>query len=372
MRISFSALETFEQCPLKYKYQEIDRIPTPKSKEAVFGSIIHSTLKFIHTPGLLVPDLEQALDYFSKHWNSDVYESEIEEREAFSQGVKIIQRYFEQNDPRAFTIVDLESRFQIDIAGHTVPGIIDRIDRTSDGYEIIDYKTARKMPSQESIDQNLQLSVYLKAFLARYPKEIANLGSLKVSLYFLKHGVKLTSARTAEDLDRASERFTRVVAEIEKGKFEPMISGLCDWCGYQKICPMWRHKFKDERKLDNAEIQAIIAEYLQAKTETDSLKSKIGELQEKISGYMDQEGVDRVFGESGIIARTLRRTYKYDEKTIREILAPLDKWDAVVKVDGVALKRVASSLPASDREKIEAAKVVDKESKSFTVKKSAE
>ena len=168
MRISYSALETHKTCPLKYKYQNIDRIRSPKSKEAVFGTILHATLKFIHDPGLLSPTLEDALDYFSKNWNSEVFELETEERSAFSQGVQMIQDYYQKNDPKSSNIVDLESRFQFEIGPenekHIVSGIVDRIDKTSDGYEIIDYKTSKKMPSQEKVDNDLQLSVYLKAF----------------------------------------------------------------------------------------------------------------------------------------------------------------------------------------------------------------
>ena len=79
MRISYSALNTYQTCPLKYKFQNVDKIKEPKSKEAVFGTIIHAVMNFIHTPGILSPTLEQALDYFSKNWNSGVFNSEIEE-----------------------------------------------------------------------------------------------------------------------------------------------------------------------------------------------------------------------------------------------------------------------------------------------------
>ncbi|MDO8529770.1 MAG: PD-(D/E)XK nuclease family protein [bacterium] len=373
MRISYSSLETYKTCPLKYKFQEIDRIKTPKSKEAVFGTVLHSTLKFIHTPGILSPTVEQALDYFSRNWNSDVFQQEIEERAAFSQGVQMIQDYYRKNNPSKFNIVDLESRFQIEIEEgadkHIVSGIIDRIDKTEDGYEIIDYKTTKKMPSQEKVDNDLQLSIYLAAFLKRYPKEAENIDTLKVSLYYLKHGVKLTSTRTLEQLKKNDELFLDVIHEIEKGKFEARINPLCDWCGYQNICPMWRHKFKDQRKMDSEEINKIIEDYIGHKYQIDSLKTQLGELQEKISGYMDQEGVERVFGENGTIARTLRKTYKYDEKKIREILEPLDKWEDVLKVDGIALKNILGVLPLEAKVEIEKAKVVDKESKGFSVKK---
>lgn len=375
MRISYSALDTYQTCPLKYKFSEIDKIRVPKSKEAFFGSAIHSAMKFIHTPGILSPTLEKAMEHFSNGWNPAVFNSEEEERAAFSQGIKIIQNYYGKNNPADFNIIDLESRFSFDMDSsspatiHTVSGIIDRIDKTEDGYEIIDYKTTKKMPSQEKVDNNLQLSIYLKAFLSRYPKEIENLDKVKVSLYYLKHGVKLTSARTLEQLRQSEQLFLDTIKIIESGKFEPVVSPLCDWCGYQNRCPMWKHKFKELRKLDMEEINKAINEYMELKSAMSISKDRLEKLQEMISQYMDQEGVERVFGPEGIIARILRKTYKYDEKKLRAILEPLDKWEAVLKIDGIALRNILSALPYPARKEVEKTKIIDKETKSLTIKK---
>ncbi len=374
MRISYSALSTYQTCPLKYKYQNIDHIKEPKSKEAVFGTLIHSVMQYIHSPALIAPSLEDAINFFSQNWNEDIWANEMEERSAFSQGVKIIQDYYAKNDPADFTIVDLESRFSIEIGNettgkHIIAGIIDRIDKTPNGYEIIDYKTAKKMPSQETVDTNLQLSIYLKAFLARYPKERENLDQITVSLYFLKHGAKLSATRTEEQLAELDRIFLEVIESIEAGKFDPVLSALCDWCGYQKICPLWKHKFVEERKMDSTEARSVIDDYIEAKEEASSVKRKLAELQEKIFLYMQDEGVDRVFGGRGIIGKSLRKTYKYDEAAVRDILAPLGKLDEVMKIDGVALKKVAGELPLDTKKSLENARILDKESVSLSVKK---
>lgn len=369
MRISYSALNSYQICPLKYKFQYIDRIKTPKSKEAVFGTLIHSTLNFIHTPAILAPSMEQALDHFSKNWNGDVFADELEERAAFSQGVEIIRRYYNDNDIARVNIVALESSFQIKLGDHVVNGIVDRIDRTEDGYEIIDYKTAKKMPSQEKVDNDVQLTIYLQAFLDRYPAERKNLDKLKVSLYFVKHGTKLTSTRTEEDLKNIENKFLEVIEKIEESEFEPAINPLCDWCDFQNKCPMWRHKFKEERKIDTDEVNKAIEEYIKTKDDAKHIRSKLMELQNVVAKYMNQEGVERVFCENGIIARTLRKTYKYNEKKLREILEPLDKWEAVNKVNATALKNVITTLDAPIKSQIEEIKELDKESFGFSIKK---
>ncbi|MDD3486824.1 MAG: PD-(D/E)XK nuclease family protein [Candidatus Moranbacteria bacterium] len=371
MNTSYSALDTFLVCPLKYKYSQIDRVKTPKSKEQVFGTLLHNTLKLVHTPGILSPALEQALDFFSKNWNAEVFSDETEERAAFSQGVAMLQDYYKKNDIAKTNIVDLESRFQLEIGSeekHILTGIIDRIDRTENGFEIIDYKTTRKLPSQEKVDNDLQLSIYLAGFLKRYPEEAKNIENIKVSLYYLKHGVKLSSTRTLGQVKESEEFVLDLIGQIGKSKFEPALSGLCDWCGYQKICPMWKHKFKKEQE-ENIDIGKVIDEYIALKDELKSKADRIGELQEALGKYMDTEEVDQVFSDAGRVLRSIRKSYKYDSEKLRSILEPLDKWEAVLKVDGIALKNILGVLPPDARREAEKAKTVDRESKSFVVKK---
>ncbi len=373
MRLSYSGIDTYRTCGLKYKFREVDKLPEPKSKEAVFGTLIHATMKFIHDPALLSPTLEQALDHFSKNWNSDIWTDEIEERTAFSQGVGMIQRYYQDNRPSDARVIALESRFGIEIDGgneikHVLSGIIDRIDKTDDGYEIIDYKTARKMPSQEKVDTDLQLTIYLRAFLERYPVEKKNLDKITVSLYYLKHGVKLSSKRTGADLQALDATVLEVVHSIEAKKFDPILSPLCDWCGFQPVCPLWKHKFKTETKnVEKSEGEQAVEEFLALRAKTSEEKKRMVELQETIMRYMDQEGVERLFGTTGIIGKSVRASYNYDEAKLRELLSPLGEWDNVVKIDGVALKSVLAALPAEVRKQAEAYRE-KKESTSLSVK----
>ena len=375
MRLSYSSINTYETCPLKYKFQHVDKIKEPKSKEQVFGTIIHSVMRHIHTPGIVQPTLEEALNFFSQHWSDDLYPDEREKQAAFSQGVEIIRRYYDRNDPSEATIVDLESRFALEIGNegdgeHVIAGIIDRIDVKPDGgFEIIDYKTAKKMPPQEKIDSDLQLSIYLKAFLARYPEEEKNLEKITVSLYFLRHGVKLSSTRTREELDALDSQFLGVIRDIEAGKFDPNLTPLCDYCGYQKLCPLWQHKFLEEMTVEDEKAKRAAAEMAEIKDTMKSERGRLAELQDILLRYMEQKDIDRVFGDGAIVGKSSRKTYAYDEDALRLVLEPLGKWDQVRKVDGIALRNTLPLLSPADRKKVEAAKHIDKESVLLNVKK---
>ena len=115
--------------------------------------------------------------------------------------------------------------------------------------------------------------------------------------------------------------------------------------------------------------EAAIGEYFDLKSQLSAEKLHLMKLQEMILAYMEQEGVDRVFSEQGIIGKSLRKTYKYDASQIRALLEPLDKWEGILKIDGIALRNILATLPSPVKKEVELAKKLDKESVSLSVKR---
>jgi hypothetical protein len=132
---------------------------------------------------------------------------------------------------------------------------------------------------------------------------------------------------------------------------------------------MWKHKFR-KKEIKEDEIKKYIDEYISLKGEIGLKVDRVMQLQEIISQYMDSNAIEQVFSDQGRILRILRKAYKYDKEKLRAILEPLDKWEEVLKVDGIALKNTLGILPYEIRKEIEKAREVDKTSKSLVVKKS--
>lgn len=379
MRLSYSALEEFRQCPLKFKFSQIDKIKAPKSKEAVFGTIIHNVLKMLHEPSRLVfPTEEEILQYFSQNWDSEVFADQQEETIFFSQGVKMLKDYYAKNYPAKFNIVDLETRFEAPILDgsdlHLITGKIDRIDKLEDGlFEIIDYKTTKKMPAQKYIDHNLQLSVYYLGITNRWPSLLNENRPVKLSLYYLKHGEKLSTLGRPEYLDETKEKILGIVDQIKKSanqeKFEPKPGPLCDWCPYQPYCPLFKHKFK-EKTISDEQIKTLVDEYWELKTKSDQHSKRMIEIKDLINRYCNEQGLERIFSEQGYITRLPQKRFTYDAKILREILEPLGKWNEILTVDANKLKKVIDSLPLETKRKIEEAKKLEREFKTITISKS--
>jgi RecB family exonuclease len=375
MNISYSALNTFQNCPLKYKFQNIERIKTSPSKEAVFGTILHSALNFLHQPRPLPPTLEELLEFYNNSWNSEVYEDKQEEMAIMQQGIRILEDYYRTNNPKNFKIIDLETFFSVPIGKILsekdnpakeeiiLSGKIDRIDQIEGGgLEIIDYKTSKNLPPQEVVNNDLQLAIYQMGTQSRWPTLNK---PIKLSLYFLKHGIKLSSVRTPEQIKQVKERLLDLVKEIKTSDFNPTPTPLCGWCGYQQECPMFKHKFKQEKS--EIHINEVIKEYYELKEESKKTTQKVAELQKLINQYCDEQKIERVFsnpenaGDNITITRTVQKRYDYDADKIKSVLEPLNKWAEIISIDSAKLKKLAATLPYHEKRKIEEAKKIKSE-----------
>ena len=373
MRISYSGLDSFSTCPAKYKFQYIDRIKTPKIKEAVFGTLIHECLKMFHEPSLPIPLSEdELLKYFTEKWNADIYEDKQTESFAFYQGVDILKKYYLQNQNQKFNILNLETPFQIPILDNQITGRIDRIDKLDDDtFEVIDYKTTKKMPAQSDVDNNFQLAIYYLGIINRWPVLEKENRPVKLSLYYLRHGEKLSIIGNKQGIKETQQKILDLINQINKSKFDPRINPLCDWCQYQRYCPLYKHKFVSEESPapDDKEIKEVIKEYFIIKEKQSTDTKRINELKEIINKYCDNKEIDRVFGNEGYITRLPQQRFSYNFNKVKEILEPINKWNEILTIDKIKFKKVINSLPYDIKEQINQTKTLDKEFKVISISK---
>ena len=380
MRISYSSLENFKQCPLKYKLSNIDKIKEPKSKEAIFGTYIHKVLKWFYQKDPDFPTLDSLLKYYRDYWPQKTegfeWKDSGEEKSYFKEGLRMLEEFYNKNIPHKTSILDLETRFEVVLdehpdkpnGKHILTGVIDRIDKLPDGtLEIIDYKTGKRMPSQRALDKNNQLSLYAIGLKSRWPR--IKMKDLKLSLYFLKFNEKINTKRTEKDLEEVKNKAIDLIHKIEKSDFEPHSSFLCGWCGYRNICPIWRHFYENEEDhhLNDVDIKKTIDEYFVLKEKKEKLEEKLIELKNLIDVYCQQKGLKRVFGKNGYFNHTVYNKISYDISKLKEILEPLEKWDDVIEINTKKLKKILKEIPADIRQKIKEIEKIDEEFKCLSI-----
>lgn len=233
MRLSYSAMSTFNQCPLKYKWQYIDRIKVPPTQDLFFGSLIHSILEYALKNSQTIQPIDKLIEYYTYRWNPAVFKDEVSAKEYFDSGMEMLKTFHSSYKPGLTTILNIEKFFEIPWQGHVIVGKIDRIDRLPTGeLEIIDYKTNKKLPGEDDFKFDLQLPLYHWA-----AKIIWNdADKIKLTLYFLRYNKKLTPDNL-KSLDQLQKYILDTISAIQSSRFKAKPSALCGWCEYLSRCP---------------------------------------------------------------------------------------------------------------------------------------
>ena len=248
---SHSQLETFENCALKFKYRYIDKIEKKEQGiEAFVGSRVHETLRKLYD-GLLAQRLatiQELLDFYRQQWKKTwgpqvkiVRRGETAENYC-QHGPLCIRNYYRANHPfdQSETLSTEEHlRFTLDAEGrYKMQGYVDRIARRADGtFEIHDYKTGRRVPTNDQADKDRQLALYQIGLTAKRPEATR----VELVWHYLVRGVTLRSRRKPAQLVQLRQTTAQLIDRIEnQQEFPPNKSALCDWCEYKPECPAWR------------------------------------------------------------------------------------------------------------------------------------
>jgi len=341
MRLSYSSINTYETCPQKFRFQYEDRLPTSPSPALAFGDSLHQALHRFHSrPVPVAPSADELQEMLESVWVRDGFSDPSEERMYLDHGRQVLAQYHRENASTYRIPAALEFRFTIDIEGVELAGVIDRMDRIpGGGYEIIDYKTNRRLPPQERIDRDLQLSIYAVA-----AKEVWGIEPERLTLYYLLPGQRMSTTRTAADAEDLRRRIGTVAERIGAGMFEPRENPLCDWCEFQALCPIFRHR-EERRNGDPApRMTEVVDEWIGLKRDGRRVYQRIDELAGLINAFCDEHNYRRLFGTDGAaIDRRPQHVTAPDEAKLRSVLEPLGLWERVLSVDPAKVNALIES-----------------------------
>jgi RecB family exonuclease len=342
MRLSYSSIDTYETCPAKFRFRYEERLPSKRSPALSFGDSLHQALfRFHDRPVPVAPSLEELLEMLDGVWDSEGYTEGAEERSYREHAEQVLADYHRENAEAYRIPAALEHRFAIDVEGVQLTGSIDRMDRIpGGGYEIVDYKTNRRLPPQMRIDQDLQLSIYWLA-----ARQIWGIEPERLTLYYLLPGQRMTTFRTPAHADELRRRIATVAERIAAGKFEPRDNPLCNWCEYQPVCPLYRHRYEREEGADpTPRMTEVVDEWVALKRADREGWKRLEELRGLINAFCEEHGYRRLYATDGsAIDRRPQHVTQPDERKLRELLEPLGLWDQVLSVDPAKVNALIES-----------------------------
>ena len=239
IRLSFTRIDAYRNCPRRFRFTYLDRLPSRPSPHLSFGTSLHAALEAFHDrqlPGR--PSEEELLEALYAGWDQRGFaELPREEQLAYYRHAQqVLRRYHARGEPADRHTVATEAWFEVPFEYQAVVvGSIDRIDLDdADQLHVVDYKTGRRARPRSEVAGSLQLALYALACQHLYGRLPAT-----VSLDFVVPDVTVTVALEELDLDAARATVLETAAAIRTAAFPTTPNRLCDWCDHRAICPAW-------------------------------------------------------------------------------------------------------------------------------------
>ncbi len=248
LALSPSRANDYQQCPLKYRFRTIDKLPEPKTVAQVKGTLVHAALEDIHALERDERTYPAAVKRLKPNWEKMCSEDpelvelvpDVELYDFLVECRSLLRGYFEMENPQAFDSDEIELYVNAVLPnGVPVRGFIDRVDIAPSGeIRVVDYKTGKKPSPRFSHEAKFQMRFYALVYWRLF-----DVIPHQLRLMYLKVIDSMYLSPSKEELEYFERDLGELWAKIEgdgkSGVFRPKTSKLCGWCHFQDLCPAW-------------------------------------------------------------------------------------------------------------------------------------
>lgn len=256
---SFSLIDTFKQCPRKFYFTYIKKLPRKPNIHFARGNVMHSTMeRFFEAvnPSMSHEDMKFMIkNLFVALWNQKKPEMESlkiddlnfyfeESKMMIDTWIEFFLKELEDEKSKGFDQIDaftrLKPKMEVKYMDHNLKliGYIDAITEKDGKIELLDYKTSKTADIEK---YRLQLGIYALLYKMKHGR-IPD----RASLFFFKHGKK--SIKVDEDLIRiAQDELAKVKEDTkseEKTDYPKCVTPLCRWATGE--CDFFDECFDDD------------------------------------------------------------------------------------------------------------------------------
>ena len=245
---SYSAMQCYLTCPLKYKFRYIDNAEPERTGSCFpFGKAFHAALSERARIGKDM-SYREVCDVFEDYFKVEceatpnlTFKPKEDYDSMLQTGVKMLEVAC-KNWMDDFAVESVAETFSVTIPGLSKPLIGEFDCVVTDGRDrcIVDWKTASAKWPLDKADKDLQATAFCYAFKQKYGEKPL----FRFDVYTKAKSPSVNNHYTLRT-DNELERFVSLANQIEKnvnsGNFYPNESGFgCGECPYRDRCKKWR------------------------------------------------------------------------------------------------------------------------------------
>ncbi|MCX7905276.1 MAG: PD-(D/E)XK nuclease family protein [Elusimicrobiales bacterium] len=290
---SYSKMSLYNECPLKYKFKYIDKVPEKPKKFFFIGRVIHSALEFFFSyvpPPTLEDIIQFAINEWKKNsWYEKGYASEEYEKIDLQKILTILKNFYSKHSENKKLPFLLEYSTYVTINGYKFMIIADKIEYLGNGkIVIIDYKTGKegeRSPHQLYFYQKICESDpnIIKKIEEKYSEKVSSVEVESMIYYYVENlkEIKYPRAKDSE-IEKFWNEAILVIENILSNNFTPNPSEkACRWCDYKNICHIYSNKTN--------KIEQLLEDYLKLNEEIEKLKTKVQQIELELINEMKKE-----------------------------------------------------------------------------------
>jgi putative RecB family exonuclease len=371
-QFSHSKLQTYERCPLNYKYKYIVHLkPSVENTiDAFMGGLVHDALELLYK-GIIktkLNSLERLLEFYEDEWKKQwsdliiINDKEFDKEHYFELGKKCIVNYYEKFYPfDQDQTLGVEKSITLNWDGYEIIGYIDRLARDNrNHYSVHDYKSGSLM-GQEYADKDRQLALYSIAVKQNFREA----KRVRLIWHYVAFGEDIISERTDKQLAELKAETLELISEInlaeQKNNF-PARETKCEWCGYHEYCPKKKHHFKLESLPVNEYLQdsgvKLAKKYIEfyqkrsainkkAREEAQIVEQEIKQIEDAIFKYAEKNQLEVLSGGSHLVCLKKNNDFDFPRKSaepeeyqkLDELLRNTEYWDGVSELSFGKIKK---------------------------------
>jgi CRISPR/Cas system-associated exonuclease Cas4 (RecB family) len=230
MKLTFTKLDTYKACPLRFRLKYQAKLPEAPLRSRNLSLILHRTLQAFLFHARRDPGLHALLRAYETYCPQP---QDLKQQQRYQEGRHALEAFHREQGDRLATAVALEQAFSVYLAGIEIAGRLDCALETEAGLELMDFKFTSQVPP--SLDP-LQLQLYSLGL-----KEVTGSTSDILTYYYLRQGKRVSfpggEAAIQEGKDRVNGLVRRLQGEQE---FAPSTGAWCGTCSYRRYCPTQR------------------------------------------------------------------------------------------------------------------------------------